>query len=29
LVSPSPATGVFGNFKIYDELDLTVLPGIS
>ena len=29
LVSPSPATGVFGNFKIYDELDLTSLPGIS
>jgi hypothetical protein len=29
LISPSPETGVFGDFTIYPELDLTVLPGIS
>ena len=28
LEDPGPTTAVFGNFKIYDELDLTALPGI-
>jgi len=29
LANPSPATGVFGNFQIYPEMDLTVFPGIE
>jgi hypothetical protein len=29
LALPTPATAVIGNYQLYPELDLTVLPGIS
>ena len=29
LDNPTPATAVFGEFEIYDELDLSTLPGIT
>ena len=27
--NPTPSAAVFGNYRIYDELDLTALPGIT